>query len=371
MDNWALPPRLEKYIYSGEREKALALLGRITALDTGGLFGADDESYLRFAGHFRIQLLLEWGRYREALAWACLECELYPGNPEATLQKERIKRYLRNLPTGHADEGKKPQRAAPAELVADWGRVAGMRELKARLERDVILPFRNPEESLRYSLSVPRGILFYGPPGCGKTEIARQLASILRFHFVFVKPSTLGSTYVHGSQLRIRELFDQAAKNSPSVLFFDEFDALVPERSSGMLSHHYQQEVNEFLTQLDSAHDKKILVIAATNYIGKIDGAVLRPGRMDRKILVGPPDLEARIDAFRMHLGSAPHRVTNWEYLGEETQHYSYADIKLIVDEAKRKAKDLSLPVDLNHLMMAVKETPPSLTEKVLRQYIQ
>ena len=142
-----------------------------------------------------------------------------------------------------------------------------------------------------------------------------------------------------------------------------------PDRSRPDLSHHYEAEVNELLIQLNNAHNNGILVIAATNYINKIDPSILSPGRIDKKIFIGPPDFEARLEAFKKHLGNTPHQIEKWEYLGEETEFLTYAEIRYIVEEAIRRARDESQPVDLNYLMKVVLENPPSLSAKRIKEY--
>ena len=144
--------------------------------------------------------------------------------------------------------------------------VAGMSVLKAQLQEEVVDVFRDPERFKKYGISIPNGILFFGPPGCGKTYIARQLANELGYSFFEIVPSDIGSSYVHGTALKIRETFDEAAKKAPSILFIDEFEALVPSRDSVGSGHQYKaEEVNEFLTQMDGCSDRRVLLIAATN----------------------------------------------------------------------------------------------------------
>ncbi|MBK8352704.1 MAG: ATP-binding protein [Saprospirales bacterium] len=173
----------------------------------------------------------------------------------------------------------------------NWDGVAGMRELKAIFERDIILPLREPAIYKAYKVSLPNGVLLYGPPGCGKTFIARKLAEVLNYNFKEIKPSDLASIYVHGTQDKIGQLFADAKAQAPCMLFLDEIEALVPNRSSGGVSFHYQAEVNEFLVHLNECEKNKILVIGATNLPNLIDPAVRRPGRLDKKIFVAPPDL--------------------------------------------------------------------------------
>jgi SpoVK/Ycf46/Vps4 family AAA+-type ATPase len=133
-------------------------------------------------------------------------------------------------------------------VETQWPGVAGMYEFKAKLERDVILSLRFPEEARRYGVPLPNGILLYGPPGCGKTFIARKIAEKLAFNFLEVKPGDLASIYVHGTQEKIKAVFEDAAAKAPTVLFFDELDAFTPNRQEA--GHHYSAEVNEFLVRL-------------------------------------------------------------------------------------------------------------------------
>jgi len=365
METWTLPSKVHKLIYKRKKHEALGYLSEITAINTGGVFAETDESYLRYVGYFRIQLLLEWGFFREALAWACLECELYPENNEVIFIKENIKQKIRNLPS------KNQEKKSKTNFKSIWGKIAGMRELKAIIERDLILPFSEPEEYKKYNLQTPNGFLFYGPPGCGKTLIAKQIANILKFNFIDVAPSTTGSIYVHGTQNKIKDLFADARNKRPSLIFIDEVDAFAPNRTANDVGYHYQSEVNEMLIQLNNAFENGILVIAATNFKHKIDPAILRPGRIDKKIFVGPPDYEARHDAFKLYLEGTPHTPIRWDYLLEETENYTFAEIKYIVDEAKRLALEQSKPIDLNFLMKAVIENPPSLTSKELEKYLK
>lgn len=178
MNDYILPSRLLRYLYQGNNDKALAYLSRITSLNQENLFTAYDEGYLRFIGQFRIQYLLDMGYYREALAWACLECELYPDNIESFAVKDSIKNEIKNLPA------KKPVKKS--KLNARWGPVAGMRSVKALIERDFLRPLFDHESFKKYHLTIPTGLLLYGPPGCGKTFIIRQLAKIFEFNYIEV-----------------------------------------------------------------------------------------------------------------------------------------------------------------------------------------
>jgi SpoVK/Ycf46/Vps4 family AAA+-type ATPase len=312
----------------------------------------------RLAWLYRIHLLRENGRYSEALAWVCLECEINPNNIEAQALKEQLKTFLHLIPPERLT-GKRKTRISHK---IEWDGVGGMSEVKMALERDVILPLREPELYERYKVSLPNGILLYGPPGCGKTFIARKLADHMDFHFVEIKPSDLASIYVHGGQQLIGKMFDSARKNAPSILFIDELDALAPNREGFDMSHHYKAEVNELLVQLNECSKNDILVIGATNLISNIDKAVRRPGRLDKKIFIGPPDFEARYELFQIYLKDRPLKNIDWARLAEETEIYTCAEIEELANESARIALADRRNIETQDIIDAKKIVTPSLT---------
>ncbi|MFP4539379.1 MAG: ATP-binding protein [Candidatus Paceibacterota bacterium] len=227
--------------------------------------------------------------------------------------------------------------------VRGFDAIAGMNDLKNLLISEVINPLLNPEKFEKFKVSIPNGIILHGPPGCGKTFIVRKLAEELGYNFFEVKHSDLATPYIHGAVGNIGKVFENAKQKAPAIIFFDEISGLVPDRRRSQDSSYKEEEVNEFLIQLNDAADNKVLVVGATNYIDRIDPAVLRPGRFDKKIHVPPPDFEARKELFKLGLAGRPHdEKLDFDKLAMITEGYSSADIiEGIVESAARLAANL------------------------------
>ena len=247
--------------------------------------------------------------------------------------------------------------------------IAGMAELKSYLEQRVLFVLRNKEKAAQYRVTIPNGMLLYGPPGCGKTFISEKFAEESKFNFVLVKSSDLASSFVHGGQEKIGKLFKIAAKHAPIVICFDEFDALVPDRSS-RAAEYSSGEVNEFLTQLNNCSKRGIFVIGTTNRPDKIDPAVLRTGRMDKQVYVPLPDVEARKEMFLIHLKDRPcSEDIDAQRLAELTEGFIASDIAYVVNDAAMVSAYTDRLISQQTLETTINNTHPSLRKDTLQVF--
>ena len=248
--------------------------------------------------------------------------------------------------------------------------VAGMEELKQLMREEVIEPLHNPEEYHRYGVTIPNGMLLYGPPGCGKTFFAKHFAEEVGFNFMCITPATLKSRYVNATQENIAKMFKEAEENAPTVIFIDEMNELVPNRDDGNVHEMSRSAVNEMLAQMDRTGEKGVFVIGATNYPNMIDPAILRAGRLDKKYYIGVPDVQARMALFKLYLEKRPYDFgLDYHQLANMTQGYVSADIQLIVNDASRNALLQHSKITMQLLEAAISNTSPSLSENELRKY--
>lgn len=248
--------------------------------------------------------------------------------------------------------------------------VAGMEELKQQMREEVIEPLHNPEEYHRYGVTIPNGMLLYGPPGCGKTFFAKHFAEEAGFNFMCITPATLKSRYVNATQENIAKMFKEAEENAPIMIFIDEMNELVPNRDDGNVHEMSRSAVNEMLAQMDRTGEKGIFIIGATNYPNMIDPAILRAGRLDKKYYIGVPDIEARMALFRLYLNKRPYDFgLDYHQLADMTQGYVSADIQLIVNDASRNALRQHSKITMELLKVAITNTAPSLSNNELRKY--
>lgn len=252
--------------------------------------------------------------------------------------------------------------------------VAGMKQLKSLLVRDLIKPLLHPEKYKKFKLSIPNGILLYGPPGCGKTFIVKKLAEELNYNFIELQPSSVATPYIHGAVSNIGKVFELAKLKSPSIVFIDEIEGLVPKREDlGSHADTKKEEINEFLIQLNNAGNNNILVVGATNRPHLIDTAIMRSGRMDKRIYVPPPDFEARKELFKICLSGRPYdKKIDFEQLANMTENFVCSDIELIVTESARLAVTEDKPsINQQMIVSVISQFNPSINEKDILYYQQ
>ena len=239
-----------------------------------------------------------------------------------------------------ADSASAPAEAFDAEhTTLKLADVAGMNQVKQRLEAAFLAPMRNPELRKLYGKSLRGGLLLYGPPGCGKTFIAQAVAGELGARFMAVSFADIIDMFVGQSERNIHELFEIARRNAPCVLFLDEVDAIGQKRSQ-LRNTPMRSAVNQLLLELDDVGggNDGVFLLAATNHPWDVDSALRRPGRFDRTLLVLPPDNAAREAIFRFHLRDRPVAGVNLGRLAKVTDGYSGADIAHICETASERA---------------------------------
>jgi AAA+ superfamily predicted ATPase len=249
--------------------------------------------------------------------------------------------------------------------------VGGMENVKRRLEVSFLGPMRNPDLRAAYGKSLRGGLMLFGPPGCGKTYIARALAGELDARFISVGLADVLDMWLGESEKRIKELFRAAREHSPCVVFLDEVDALGQKRTH--LTHHAAQRgvVNQLLSELDGASggNEGVYVLAATNQPWDVDPALLRPGRLDRMVLVLPPDRDARVAILTSKLAGRPVDAVDLNSIAVKTEGFSGADLTYVCDTATELAMEEAIQghamkrISQQHLQRALKEIRPSTRE--------
>jgi len=263
--------------------------------------------------------------------WAKAEAELRDVPPATFAAPDGA------APDGDQDESTRAFDAErPGLRLAD---VAGMAEVKARLEAAFLAPIRNPELRKLYGKGLQGGLLLYGPPGCGKTFIARAVAGELGARFMAVSFADVADMHIGQRERNIRDLFATARRHAPCVIFLADVDAIGQKRSK-LRSTPMRSTVNQLLLELDdvTGGNEGVFVLAATSHPWDVDSALRRPGRLDRTLLVLPPDEQAREAVFRYHLAGRPVAGIRLAALASRTDGYSAADIAHICETAAELA---------------------------------
>ncbi|XP_059613309.1 ATPase family gene 2 protein homolog A [Phlebotomus argentipes] len=255
-----------------------------------------------------------------------------------------------------------------------WADICGQHELKLKLKQAIEWPLTNPEVFPRFGIDPPRGVLMYGPPGCSKTMIAKALATESRLNFLTIKGPDIFSMWVGESERAVRELFRKARSVAPSIVFFDEIDAIGAERGSESGSSVKERVLAQLLTELDGVTSlDSVTIVAATNRPDLIDRALLRPGRIDRIVFVGLPDKETRREIFEIKLRKMPvGEDCSVQQLVELTEKYSGAEIQAVCREAGISALEESLEateIHWRHFQHALEAIRPRTSPELLKIY--
>lgn len=293
-----------------------------------------------------------------------LEQERIPPN---VLEKMEVK--MEDFINGYREITPTAMREVAIEVpTVHWDDIGDLEDAKQELRESVEWPLKNPDVFKRMGINPPRGILLFGPPGCGKTLLARAVATESEANFISIKGPEVFSKWVGESERAIREVFRKARMSAPAIIFFDEIDALVPRRGVGYSNSGVTERViSQLLTEIDGIETlQEVIVLAATNRPDILDPAIMRPGRLDRMIYVPEPNEKGRLQIFKIHTKDMPlAKDVDLPKLAHLTKGYSGADIESICREAAIIAlrRDInSKEVTFSDFEKALKRIGPSIT---------
>ncbi|MDQ2809384.1 MAG: ATP-binding protein, partial [Chloroflexota bacterium] len=275
------------------------------------------------------------------------------------------------LPLGGEEGEIEPEPELAERPTITFADIGGLGDIKERIRMAIIYPFQQPDLFAAYGKTAGGGLLLYGPPGCGKTYIARATAGEMGARFLNVGISDVLDMWHGKSEHKLHALFETARRTRPTVLFFDEIEALGGNRLD-MHQHFQRTLVNQFLAELDGAEgdNSGVLVIGATNSPWHVDSALRRPGRFDKVVFVAPPDEAARHDILRLHLRGKPAgEDADAARIAHETEGYSGADLRALVDTAAEAALQEAMrtgrlaPITTQGLLRALRQQRPSTIE--------
>lgn len=294
--------------------------------------------------------------------------------PPSVLEKMEVK--MEDFMNGYKEVTPTAMREVYIEVpTVRWDDIGGLEEVKQELKEAVEWPIKSPEIFEKLGIKPPKGILLYGPPGCGKTLLARAVATESEANFITIKGPEVFSKWVGESEKAIREVFRKARMAAPSVIFFDEMDSLVPRRGLGFGDSGVSERViSQLLTEMDGIVAlEDIVVIAATNRPDIVDPAVLRPGRFDRLIYVPEPDEKSKLQIFKIYTKNMPlAKDVGLSQLVAIAKNYSGADIEALCREAGMHAlrRDVNAKeVTMIDFQEAIKSVGPSITPDMEKWY--
>ncbi|MCR6638377.1 MAG: AAA family ATPase [Sporocytophaga sp.] len=348
------------YLSQGNYSTGIVVLEDLVHSDN-----ADSESLLLFA-----KLLLKENSIEEAMKYYKRVLEVNPALLDEELDSLRNpNHYFESEDDDFVAEVER--NSMPVERPKlTFEDVGGMDHVKEEIKIKIIHPMQHPELYKAYGKKIGGGILLYGPPGCGKTHLARATAGQVDAKFISVGINDILDMWIGGSEKNLHHLFEMARQNVPCVLFFDEVDALGASRSD-MKQSSGRHLINQFLSELDGieSSNEGLLVLAATNAPWHLDSAFRRPGRFDRIIFVQPPDEEGRNGILKVLLKDKPLKDIDYNKIAKETKDFSGADLQALVDftieEKLRESFKTGIPepIETKDLLKALKKVIPSTKE--------
>ncbi len=325
------------------------------------------------SGHISIaRILYEKKQYNEAMEHynKALEIdeelkdeELYENlSRHANRQKQKVKVIDMNTRMAFGDDFERPRMT--------FNDVGGMDEVKENIRMNIIFPLQNPSLYQAYGRKPGGGILLYGPPGCGKTFIARATAGECRANFINIAINDILDMYVGESEKNLHTLFETARYKTPSIIFIDEIDAIGGSRQT-MVNSVGRTLTNQLLVELDGIYNnnENLLFIGATNSPWFVDSALKRPGRFDRILFIPPPDLKARVEILKLHLKDRPCMDIDYVKVVKSLNNYSGADLRNICEIASENAIKKAIktgkivPLQTSDLIDASRAVKPSTIE--------
>jgi len=342
----------------GAEEERDHLLGELSDV-THGFVGADLAALAREAA-------------MKALRRYLPDIDLEKPIPAETLEKMRV------LPEDFKNALKEVEPSAMREVLVEipkisWSDVGGLADVKMKLREAVEMPLKDPDAFKRMGIKPPRGILLYGPPGSGKTLLAKAVANESEANFISIKGPEVMSKWVGESEKAVRTIFKKAKQVAPCIVFLDELDAIAHRRGFDNDSGVSERVVNQLLTSMDGLETLEgVVVVGATNRPDMVDPALLRTGRFDRILLVPAPDKPARLEILKVHTRGMPLEGVDLDELAEELDGYTGADIEGLCREAAmialREKKD-ARKVSMAHFQEGIKVVRPSLDEETVKFY--
>lgn len=338
-----------------DRDRLLSELADVTH----GFVGADVASLAREAA-------------MKALRRYLPEIDLDKPIPAESLEKMRV------IPEDFKSALKEVEPSAMREVLVEiprvtWNDVGGLGDIKMKLREAVEMPLKDPDAFKRLGIRPPRGILLYGPPGSGKTLLAKAVANESEANFISIKGPEVMSKWVGESEKAVRMIFKKAKQVAPCIVFLDELDAIAHRRGFDNDSGVSERVVNQLLTSMDGLETLEgVVVIGATNRPDMVDPALLRTGRFDRILLVPAPDKAARLEVLRVHTATMPLEGVDLDELAEELDGYTGADIEGLCREAAMTAlreNKGAKKVTMMHFQEGMKVVRPSLDEETIKFY--